>query len=192
VARQGSVVPVRVRLGLEVGSPLLIEGFQHRPGLDVDAKRVATLTPVPNATERNNTFGKQNFAVYIDGSDSGLTTETIRKRAKSALDYYASGADGYLEDGLSYEFTDNRTQADIVLTVARSGATCDLDAGSCARYFGENLDSDPAFERYTGLYIYVYDIPVSTLSWHTGAQLSALSPDGSPPPFDGEDDDRRS
>jgi hypothetical protein len=155
------------------------------------AEGVANLVPVPNATERNNTFGKGHFTVYIDGSDSGLATESIRKRAKTALDYYASGADGYLEDGLSYEFTDNRTQADIVLTVARSGEFCNLDAGSCSSYFGENLDSDPAFERYTRLNIYVYDIPVSTLSWHIGAQLSALSPEGSPPPFDGEDDDRR-
>jgi hypothetical protein len=152
----------------------------------------AKLLPVENASEREYPFNKSSLTVYISDESSELSRDTIVTEASRALDYYAAGADGYVGEETSFSIIDNRSAADIVLNVGTGQDQCRLEAGSCSKVTGENLDSDRALEVYTKLEIYVFGIPEDTFAWHVGTQMTYLSNSGSPPPFDGDGDDRDS
>lgn len=167
-------------------------GLNHssRPQPLMSAVGDAEFQPVQNASERKYPFNKSSLAVYISDKSSELRRNTIVTETSRALDYYASGAEGYVPSNTSFTIIENRSEADIIVSVGADENKCQLDAGSCPTVAGENLDSDRSLEVYTELTIYVYGIPEDRLAWHIGAQMTYLSSGGSPPPFDGERDDR--
>lgn len=123
--------------------------------------------PQPNATERELPWDDSNFTVYLD-AESADDSEAVREQVRSAFDYYADGANGTVPENVTYEFVENRTDADVVVNVTDDLPCRDTRTGSCGRVHGNDPDGDGALERYDELRISLSAIDADAVGWHVG------------------------
>lgn len=100
-----------------------------------------------------------------------------RRQIRYALDYYAEGADGHVEEDIEFAVIDESSVTDIVIEVNREG--------------GESRISSKNHQ----ILIEVNGIPIDKRGWHVGYWLGfyfgASSVDELPPPFDNPRTDPR-
>ena len=129
-----------------------------------------TTLPQRNATERRLPWDDSNFTVYLDAANAS-DSAAAREQVRHALDYYAAGANGTVPTNVSYEFTDNRTAADVVIEFSERLPCREGDSGSCGRVRGVDPDGDGALERFDKLQITLSDIDADAAGWHVGYWL---------------------
>ncbi|WP_435180929.1 matrixin family metalloprotease [Halorussus sp. AFM4] len=129
-----------------------------------------TSLPRPNATERRVPWDDANFTVYLDASEAE-NRAAARRQVRHALDYYARGANGTVPERVSFEFVDNRSAAEVVVTLADDLPCRTGDTGSCGRVRGVDPDGDGALERYRSLRITVGGVGTEAIGWHVGYWL---------------------
>ncbi|USZ69423.1 matrixin family metalloprotease [Halorussus salilacus] len=126
-----------------------------------------TALPKTNATERRFPWNDSNFSVYLDDGNAS-DADAAREQVGNAFDYYADGANDTVPANVSYEFTDNRTEADVVVAFADELPCRDGGTGSCGRVQGVDADGDGALERYDELRISLADVDDDAIGWHVG------------------------
>lgn len=123
--------------------------------------------PQPNATERDLPWTDSNFTVYLD-AESADDSNAVREQVRHAFDYYADGANGTVPANVTYEFVENRTDADVVVNVTDDLPCRDTRTGSCGRVHGNDPDGDGALERYDELRISLSELDPDAVGWHVG------------------------
>lgn len=126
-----------------------------------------TTLPQPNATERRLPWTDSNFTVYLD-AENASDADAVREQVRRAFDYYADGANGTVPANVSYEFVENRTDADVVVNVTDDLPCRDTTTGSCGRVHGADPDGDGALERYDELRISLSAVDADAVGWHVG------------------------
>ena len=129
-----------------------------------------TTLPMPNATDRTLPWRDPNFTVYVDAANAS-DPAAVREQVGHALDYYADGANGTVPANVSYNVTDNRTKADVVVEYADDLPCREAESGSCGRVQGIDPDGDGALERYQRLHVTVSDVESDAVGWHVGYWL---------------------
>ncbi|WP_225741227.1 matrixin family metalloprotease [Halorussus halophilus] len=185
----------RLILKHELGHTL---GLNHSAKPQTVMSHTSQLTTLPqrNATERRLPWADSNFTVYLDAANVS-DSEQAREQVRHALDYYSDGANGTVPTNVSYEFTDNRTTADVIIEFSERLPCRDAGSGSCGRVRGIDPDGDGALERYDKLYVTMSDIDTDAAGWHVGYWLGygfGFEEEGEwPAPFeDASYSDRRS
>jgi hypothetical protein len=134
------------------------------------SERLATL-PKPNATDRSIPWRSDTLTVYVDYRNvSSDDRRGVREQIRRALDYYERGAEGRAEGTLSFEFTRDRSRADVVITFPDE-PPCATGAGSCGYRYGTDTDGDASPEWYTTVEIAVAGIDTEAVGWHVGYWL---------------------
>lgn len=170
-------------------------GLKHSDSEEWDimeAKGVKTTEPKPNATERDNAWGKE--MIYVDYELSNLEQEkreVAEDEIKSAARYYTNGADGSIPKDVVVEIVDSKEKSDIQVTVVD-----DLKTGSTAKWRGVDPDGDGSMERYTSADIKIdSNTQVRHYGWHVGYWIGqtfgAKSKSDLPDPFNGDDTKER-
>jgi hypothetical protein len=184
----------RLILKHELGHVL---GLNHSTGPESVMAPTSQLETLPrtNATERRLPWNDSNFSVYLDPDVSDR--DEIRDQLDHALDYYAAGANGTVPDNVSYEFVENRTDAEVVIEFGDDLPCRAGDSGSCGQVHGVDPDGDGALERYDRLRVTISDIDDEAVGWHVGYWLGygfGFEDESDwPEPFrDASYDDRRS
>lgn len=147
----------------------------------------ATLWPKPNATDRAFAWNRSTLTVFVAANGS-VDADDAWADVEPAFRYYEDGADGWLAQPVRFERTADRSSADIVVRVTDEpvcgfahGGVCDIEID------GENLDSDPAYERYTAETFVVTTTGRTSRAWMTafavGFVLGASAPEELPPPL---------
>ncbi|WP_137286392.1 matrixin family metalloprotease [Halorussus salinisoli] len=159
----------RLILKHELGHTL---GLNHSAGPQSVMAPTSQLTtlPRPNATERRLPWTDDNFTVFVEANGTE-DTDATREQVRRALDYYAEGADGTVPANVSFEFVDNRSEAEVVVGFADDLPCRAGDTGSCGRVRGTDPDGDGALERYDHLRVTLSDIDTPAVGWHVGYWL---------------------
>jgi hypothetical protein len=146
-------------------------GLNHsaEPGSVMAPSSDLNSLPQTNATERLLPWNDSNFSVYIDENVSDGAP--IREQVQHALDYYAAGANGTVPENVSYEFVDNRTEADVVIEFSEDLPCRTGDTGSCGQVRGTDPDGDGALEQYDRLHVTLSEIDTEAVGWHIGYWL---------------------
>lgn len=162
--------------------PLMNESYNH------------TFISKPDVDERAFPWEQTHFSVYIEHVDgeSDARQESTREQVTHAMDYYASDADGWMAENITYEFVSDPAEADIRIEFTDDSLESD---GSLGRFWGHDIDTDDELEYYRYVNISVNGIPVNRRGWHVGYWLGfafgAESVDELPPPFDNPESDPR-
>jgi hypothetical protein len=109
------------------------------------------------------------YKVHIEFKGGWKAKRLSKEQIQHALDYYESGADGWLEENVSFETTDNRYEADLTIVVRKA--------------------SDPkSTVNYRTNTITLEGLPHTRHGWHVGYWLGFLFGETDveelPPPFD--------
>jgi hypothetical protein len=152
--------------------------------------------PKPNATERRLPWRDADFTVYFDAGTAD-EPDAAREQVRRALDYYAGGANGTVPANASFEFVDDRDDADVVVELSTDLPCRDGERGSCGQVRGIDPDGDGALERYNHLQVTVGGVGTEAIGWHVGYWVGygfGFERDAEwPAPFrDASYDDRRS
>lgn len=127
---------------------------------------------VPFSRSRANA----TYHVYLDFPSDLAGEDASRRQVRHALDYYESGAGGWMDGNATFEFTSDPADADVSVVVTRRSP-----AGSAAD-FGSGA-------------IHLNGLPTSRHAWHVGYWLGFLfgasGVDDLPPAFDEPDVDDR-
>lgn len=195
VADSYSNASTQLILKHEIGHTL---GLNHSAEPQTVMAHTSQLTTLPrlNATDRRLPWADSNFTVYLD-AENASDTEKAREQVRHALDYYEGGANDTVPTNVSYEFTENRSTADVIVEFTERLPCRDADSGSCGRVRGIDPDGDGALERYDRLYVTISNIDTDAAGWHVGYWLGygfGFEEDGDwPAPFsDASYSDRRS
>ena len=156
----------------------------------------ASRLPTPNATERPIAWESTNISVLT--SVHNMQDSEVNSQIEHALNYYESGAEGWMESNVTFYMVSNESDADIVIEVYNSDTNSDLlvDEGSIGSVYGIDPDDDQALEYYTSARIIVGGIEEDAVGWHVGSwiaySLGGEDLEDVPSPFDNADyDDRR-
>ena len=155
----------------------------------------ATHLPMPNATERGYGWKSTNITVYV--SIHGMVESPVESQIQHALDYYESGAEGWMESDVHFERVNNRSKADIAIDIYRYEVNSeDLNRdGSIGMRYGKDLDDDQPLEYFTSSRIIVAGVRDDAVGWHTGSWLAYVlggeDYDDVPEPFQDADHDER-
>jgi len=155
----------RLILKHELGHVLGLNHSAEPQSVMAPTSQLETL-PRTNATERRLPWDDPNFTVHVD--DGG--DPAVREQVRHALDYYADGADGAVPANVTYEFVDNRTEAEVVVNVSDE-LPCREGSGSCGRVQGIDPDGDDALERYDELRVTLSGVDDDAVGWHVGYWL---------------------
>jgi hypothetical protein len=159
----------RLILKHELGHTLGLNHTAKPQSVMAPSSQLKTL-PRPNATERRLPWADANFTVYLADENVSNPEET-RRQVRSALDYYADGANGTVPANASFEFVDNRTEAEVVVEFGEELPCRTGESGSCGRVRGTDPDGDNALERYDHLRITLSDLDTEAVGWHVGYWL---------------------
>ena len=184
----------RLILKHELGHVLGLNHSMEPQSVMAPTSQLETL-PQINATERRLPWNDSNFSVYLDAN--GTDRSEVRDQLDRALDYYAAGANGTVPENVSYEFVDNRTDAEVVVEFGDDLPCRTGNRGSCGQVHGVDPDGDGALERYDRLRVTISDIDAEAVGWHVGYWLGygfGFEDESDwPEPFrDASYDDRRS
>jgi len=154
----------------------------------------ATQLPQPDASERDNPWGRETLTVSIDQESFAADEQQVRRQVQYALTYYGEENDRTAET-VDFELRSPGTAAD-VMVVGGETRCMDGDSGSCWVTRGADVDPDDALETYTNQTIHVEDVDVEALGWHVGHALGytvtgAESDDQLPEPFRNADYEQR-
>jgi hypothetical protein len=201
--RVGGPTPVRVEAGFtnETTVTVLKHELGHSRGLGHDvgeeiafmnATIDAVLLPKPNATERPSPWRDGNLTLYVDygpGVDDD-DRGTYEAEIDHALDYYESGAEGYVPENVSFTRVENRSRADLVLSFPDEIDTDD-GRGVSWSYRYVDPDADDAPEWYVGGDVRVVAEDPALVDWYVGYGVGMLfapeSREALPTPFDDGD-----
>lgn len=173
-------------------------GLGHQDGDTVPVMRTnvsAAEVLQPNATERAWPWGdERSIEVFVDeNSVPEYLRPEYRRQVTDVVEYYDSGADGFMPANTSVSITDEQSNADINVTFpeTRPGD----EPASSPRVFGLDPDQDAALETYTSFNIAVEQgIDSDNSGWHVGYWMAyafgAESVEDKPDPFDTDNDDR--
>lgn len=155
----------------------------------MSAESAATPYRLPNATERSNPYQNDTITVYVGVPESQYYSE-YEHQIERTLQYYESGADGYVSSDITFRTVDSEENATIrILFDALE------DDGSAGDVYGYDLDQDPALETYTNATIRMQDIDEHHVGWHVGYWLAYAfggeSVDEYPEPFNDPESDER-
>jgi hypothetical protein len=178
----------------ELGHVLGLNHSMEPQSVMAPTSQLETL-PRTNATEQRLPWADSNFSVYLD-ADTADRSE-VRDQIDHAIDYYAGGANGTVPENVSYEFVENRSDAEVVIEFDDDLPCRTGDSGSCGQVHGVDPDADGALERYDSLRVTVSDIDAEAVGWHVGYWLGygfGFEDESDwPEPFrDASYDDRRS
>lgn len=164
--------------GLEHGD----EPMPTMAAVDSNAKQF----PVTDAADRLNPWQKDTLNVYLS-AEAGWSDQTLSMSAREAIKYYNTGADGWERATVTFKITESKREADIII---RANANDDLGfetGGYGWTVDGEQLDSDPALERYTGATLVLDSVRKPYGEWYVGAllgySLGAQNQSDLPEPF---------
>lgn len=205
-------VPERVRVvaGYSDNSTtqILKHEFGHIMGVEHGEEPMPLMEPIgqhtylsqPDAADRALPWRDSTLSVYVDtGNVTSHDKDEVNEQINHALSYYEGGADGHVPKNVSFTRTENRSAADIRISIPDDAFECAgerMREGSCGMYRAYDTDTDDAFEYYSRWSIRVRNIDRDAVSWHVGYWLAdafGLSKDELPEPFvDADHDDRRS
>lgn len=152
-----------------------------------ETQPTARLWPMPNASDRPFAWNRSTLTVFVAAGGS-VDADAAWADIEPAFGYYERGADGWLTHPVTFERTTRRSSADIVVRVTddpvcgfEHGGVCDIAID------GVNLDSDPAYERYTHETFVVTTTDRTSRAWMTafalGFVLGASDQDELPEPL---------
>lgn len=79
--------------------------------------------PIDIMGEEVEPFWEKNplgpYKVYVEFAGSWGAQRSSKQQIQHALDYYESGAEGWLAENVSFEMTDNRYEADLIIVVKK-------------------------------------------------------------------------
>ncbi|WP_435159400.1 matrixin family metalloprotease [Haladaptatus sp. DFWS20] len=145
-------------------------GLNHSsaPQSIMAAEAALSTQPLTNATDRDVPWPDAEFTVYLGQTDD---REAVREQVRHTLDYYARGAAGTVPSNISFSFTENRANADIVVQFP-DNLPCNPGAtGSCGGVRGTDPDQDGALEEYDKLTISISGVDTDAIGWYTGYWL---------------------
>lgn len=119
--------------------------------------------PQRNATERAFPWTDPTFTVYVDYRNVS-DEAAVRKQIDHAIEYYERGADGTVPDNVTFEFTDNRSAADVVVDFPQQ-SPCTSGGGSCGARYGYDVDDDGELEFYDRLAVTITDVDTDAVGW---------------------------
>ncbi|MFH5800447.1 matrixin family metalloprotease [Haladaptatus sp. CMAA 1911] len=201
-----SMETVQIEVGYTNHSTLqtLKHEFGHTHGLEhgdepmplMNASGEVDDLPMPNVDERDLPWQSEQLSVFVDYSNvSNFYRDDYKEQIQHTLNYYDEGADGTVPKAVSFQTTENRSAADIVIDFPDSVQCGDSSEGSCGSFWGISPDADDELEFYTQGYINVAGIDEDAIGWHVGYWLGYAFegvPEDLAPPFqDADYDDRR-
>lgn len=140
-------------------------GHDDEPQSVMAPRATLRALPQPNATDRALAWDDPTLSVYLVN-----TTPAAREGIRHALAYYDRGADGTVPENVSFEWTRNLSQADVVVRFAPESA-CGSQLRSCGSVFGTDSDGDGALERYERVDITLTDLDTDLVGWHVARWL---------------------
>ncbi|PSQ43990.1 hypothetical protein BRD17_05000 [Halobacteriales archaeon SW_7_68_16] len=123
--------------------------------------------PLPDASARPNPWRTTDLTVYLDNA-----TAAERQQIDNAFGFFTDGADGTVPAGIGFEYTDNRSAADIVVRIRNASACDGRQQASCGVVNGPDPDRDGAIEYYTRLRVTVSGVGTDAVAWHAGRWLA--------------------
>lgn len=180
-------VPERVQVvagySNESTTRILKHEFGHVMGIEHGEEPMPLMEPMhrhtylsqPDARDRELPWRQSNLTVYVDGQNWTVGEERhAPEQIERALEYYENGAEGHVPQNVTFERTDNRSAAHIVISWPDSLACTprgDHD-DVCGARWGHDIDTDDEFEYYTALDIRVGRIDDDLLGWYVGYWLA--------------------
>ncbi|SIQ68094.1 Matrixin [Haladaptatus litoreus] len=127
--------------------------------------------PMTDATDRDLPWADADLTVYIGQTSEQNEREAVREQVEHALDYYADGAEDTVPSNVSFTFTDNRANADIVVEFPDELPCNPSSSGSCGGIRGTDPDQDGALEEYERLTISISGVDTDAVGWYVGYWL---------------------
>lgn len=154
----------------------------------MSATSVVNRTAQPNATERSIPWQSDTLQIYIDISSFGPDGEDgLEEQISNTLTYFNDGR-GAVPESVTIERTNNRSEADIVVT----SAPVEDDYVANRTVYGRSTDTDPELEYYTNASVTIDPaVQIDEVGWYVGYYLdSFVNPDEQSEPFDPSAKDR--
>lgn len=152
------------------------------------AASVVNRTAQPNATERAIPWESDTLQIYIDiGNFDYGSEDELNEQLSKTLPYFNDWR-GTVPSGLTFERTDNRSEADIVVL----SKPVEGDYVANRTVFGQSTDADEPLEYYTNATITIDpEVRKDEVGWYVGYYLdSFVNPDERSEPFDPSTRDR--
>lgn len=168
-------------------------GVEHgeQPMPLMDEASVANLTAQPNATERAIPWQYDTLQIYVDEeSFASSTQDELDRQVNNTLAWFNEGK-GTTPEGLTIEQTQDRTEADIIVT---SGSVSEGYLSRVEGIYGRDTDNDGALEYYSNAtFIIDPQVDAHDFGWHIGFLMEyVVNPDKRSEPFtDPEGGERR-
>lgn len=178
--------------------------FGHVLGIEHNTEPMPLMAPsadvthqsIQDAHDRSNPWYTRNLSIYIEYNKGWYDNEKERykKELQHAVDYYDEGAKGHVPTNISFAWTRNRSEAEILFRFPNDPPCGEPGEDvSCFSQFGHDLDTDPAHEYHVNATISITDIPEDRVAWHAGYWLGfamgSANVSDLPPPFDEPQDD---
>lgn len=187
---------------------ILKHEFGHVMGIEHGEDPMPLMEPMhkhtylsqPDVSERVLPWKNSTLSVFVDTENVTLQDQDdVNEQIDYSLSYFEGGADGSVPENVSFTRTENRSTADIRISVPDDGFDCGgerMREGSCGTFRAYDTDTDDAFEYYSRWDIRVRNIDEDAVGWHVGYWLAnafGLEGDELPEPFvDANYRDRRS
>jgi hypothetical protein len=170
-----------------------LHGVEHdqEPQPLMNETGIEVLRPQPNATEQAIPWENDTIQIYIDEeSFADSINDDIDDQVSNTLAWFNNGK-GKTPDNLTVERTQNRSEAEIVVT---SGNVREGYASTTENFYGRDVDEDGSYEYYTYFEIIIDpEVESDRFGWNVGYWIdTVVNPDENSEPFEDPDGgDRR-
>jgi hypothetical protein len=153
--------------------------------------QVSVTLPRTDVTNRENPWSETVVEIYVEyDSVPASEREAVERQIGRTVDYYNDGAEGTVPEDVTFLETQDRAEAEVIVTFPDTLWCENGGSGSCGQNWGYDTDDDGALEYYSDTYVGISGVATDAVGWHVGYWIGHTLTNGDadagmPPAFNG-------